>query len=165
VSGRATTKYSLPSEEENGQKPFEHTEGVGALPGRKNEPGVATLPDENLRGATFATSAGVGTHRQTFDPVSMPSQDDTFNDERHMIHGREHTGGVGRLPGRSDEEGVAVLPDERTSAGSGAGGVAGALGGAFGFCSPLSRLTALSRCYPCICSIGCRYSRWSTSGS
>jgi len=123
ISGPATTKYSLPSEEGTGAKPFEHTGGVGALPGKKTEAGVATLPDENMRGATFATSAGVGTHGRTFDATTKPTQDENVRDELHQVKGREVTGGVGRLPGMAGEEGVAVLPDERAGAGYGGAGV------------------------------------------
>lgn len=126
ISGPATTKYSLPSEEDTGAKPFEHSDGAGALPGKKTEPAVATVPDENMRGATFATSASVGTHPTTYDTTSKPTQDDSVRDELHQVKGREVTGGVGRLPGMAAEQGVAVLPDERAGAGVAAGFGAGA---------------------------------------
>lgn len=50
----APTAASLPTDELVGQKPGEHTEGVGKLPGAANETGVAVLPDEKaaVGGAT-----------------------------------------------------------------------------------------------------------------
>lgn len=36
----------MPSEEPLGAKPGEHTSGVGALPGKSTETGVAVLPEE-----------------------------------------------------------------------------------------------------------------------
>lgn len=126
VSGLSTAKYSLPSEEVSGQQPYEHSGGVGALPGSKSESGVATLPGENLHGATPATSSVTGANARTFDTISKPSQDDQFADDSRMFGGREHAGGVGRLPGSNEEQGVAMLPDERNSARTDAGVVAGA---------------------------------------
>lgn len=40
-----TTSTSLPSQEYEGQKPFEHTDGAGALPGSIHEQSVAVPPD------------------------------------------------------------------------------------------------------------------------
>lgn len=37
---------SMPSTETQGQQPREHTDGVGSLPGSKDEQGVAVLPEE-----------------------------------------------------------------------------------------------------------------------
>jgi hypothetical protein len=37
---------SMPSQEFEGQQPFEHSNGVGALPGRLQEESVAKLPEE-----------------------------------------------------------------------------------------------------------------------
>ncbi|GJE89119.1 hypothetical protein PsYK624_052130 [Phanerochaete sordida] len=108
-----TTKYSLPSEEATGAKPFEHSDGAGALPGKRTEPAVAAMPEENTRGSTFATNASVGTHARPLGTTVMPTQDDTARDDLHQVRGNEVTGGVGRLPGKAGEEGVAVLPDER----------------------------------------------------
>jgi hypothetical protein len=91
VAGAATAKTSLPSSEITGAQPGEHTDGVGALPGRFTETGVAKLPDER---------AGTNT-------ATLPSQEPTG------AHTGEHTDGVGALPGKFNESGVARLPDER----------------------------------------------------
>jgi hypothetical protein len=37
---------SLPTHEEQGAKPYEHSEGVGALPGNVKQEAVAKLPEE-----------------------------------------------------------------------------------------------------------------------
>lgn len=42
----AMSKMTLPSEEYDGQKPFVHTDGAGALPGTLGESNVALLPEE-----------------------------------------------------------------------------------------------------------------------
>ena len=126
--GLSAKKYSLPSEEATGKKPFEHTDGAGALPGLRREPAVATLPDENSRGATNATSAQVGTHGRTYDPVSKPTQVDQWHGQ-----GANVSGGVGHLPGSDGESGVAVLPDQRSGVGIGLGSAtaAGAISGMY----------------------------------
>ncbi|THG97128.1 hypothetical protein EW026_g4811 [Hermanssonia centrifuga] len=109
AAGGANT--SLPTSEKLGQQPYEHSGGVGALPGNLNEPAVATLPDQNPRGSTAATSASVGTHGRTFDTTTLPSQ------EHDIGVGGSVSGGVGALPGKAGEEGVAILPDERGGSG------------------------------------------------
>ncbi|EKM52498.1 uncharacterized protein PHACADRAFT_31008 [Phanerochaete carnosa HHB-10118-sp] len=101
-----TTKYSLPSEEENGAKPFEHTDGAGALPGNRTESSVATLPDENTRG-TIATSAGASHRAGGVGATSLPTN------ETSGAQPFERNNGVGALPGKSTESGVAKLPDEK----------------------------------------------------
>ncbi|EPQ54573.1 hypothetical protein GLOTRDRAFT_129923 [Gloeophyllum trabeum ATCC 11539] len=50
---------SLPSTEVNGARPSEHVDGVGALPGRIGEAGVAKLPDEREPQEKQSTLAGV----------------------------------------------------------------------------------------------------------
>lgn len=106
-----TTKYSLPSDELSGAKPGEHVGGVGALPGNRAEAGVATFPDENARGSTNATSSSVGTHGRTYGAATLPSQEQPGG----------VSGGVGSLPGRVGEEGVALLPDQRSENTTGTG--------------------------------------------
>lgn len=103
---------SVPSRELDGAQPGDHSSGVGALPGSINESGVARLPDEGGNGITGATSAAVGTHAKNFGAVTLPSQDDSWR-------GDGVSGGVGTLPGRKDEQGVAMLPDERSASETG----------------------------------------------
>lgn len=47
---RATPSTTLPLEEKEGQRPGDHTAGVGALPGTIDEAGVAVLPIEKNLG-------------------------------------------------------------------------------------------------------------------
>lgn len=119
----AVTGSTLPTRELDGAKPYEHSSGAGALPGSWNEPAVAALPDEGARGITNATSASVGTHARTFGQATLPSHDDDWRGDGHQADGGvEHgqvSGGVGSLPGHKDEQGVAVLPDERNASGMG----------------------------------------------
>jgi hypothetical protein len=103
---------SVPSRELDGAQPGDRSSGVGALPGSINESGVARLPDEGGNGVTGATSANVGTNAKNFGTVTLPSQDDSWR-------GAGVSGGVGALPGHKDEQGVAVLPDERSANESG----------------------------------------------
>jgi len=49
----------LPPTEVNGARPSEHVDGVGALPGRVTEAGVAKLPDERAPEEKQSTLAGV----------------------------------------------------------------------------------------------------------
>lgn len=69
-----TLRESLPTQESSGQAPYTHQDGVGALPGRNSEVGVAVLPDESssLGGATAATSSAIGTHANATSTVSRP---------------------------------------------------------------------------------------------
>lgn len=115
---------TLPSQETEGTQPGEHIEGVGALPGRISEAGVARLPSErvvDLRSAqsqSTATSAALpppaaDTQLETAPqppapstPPSLPSQ------EPDGAQPAEHVGGAGALPGPADEAGVARLPDD-----------------------------------------------------
>jgi hypothetical protein len=53
----ATLKTSMPSNEPLGAQPGEHVSGVGALPGKSTETGVAVLPDEKSRCAAMLLSA------------------------------------------------------------------------------------------------------------
>ncbi|TFK52473.1 hypothetical protein OE88DRAFT_1657760 [Heliocybe sulcata] len=55
----ASGGVSLPSTEVNGARPSEHVDGVGALPGRVNEAGVAKLLDERAPEEKQSTLAGV----------------------------------------------------------------------------------------------------------
>ncbi|CCM04157.1 uncharacterized protein FIBRA_06319 [Fibroporia radiculosa] len=110
-----TDATSLPSQEKQGQSPFTHVGGVGMLPGKREEQGVAVLPDETSGGAgvTGATSSASGTNPRTYDsPAGMTRPSEEEGNERRV--GREAVGGVGALVGGKEEEGVAKLPDERT---------------------------------------------------
>ncbi|EIW71843.1 hypothetical protein TREMEDRAFT_73420 [Tremella mesenterica DSM 1558] len=89
-------KVSLPSNEPAGALPGERSSGVGALPGKNTEAGVAVLPDEKA------------------PKLSLPSQ------EVQGAVPSETSGGVGALPGVSSEKGVALLPHERGISHSGA---------------------------------------------
>ncbi|KIY54716.1 hypothetical protein I307_05998, partial [Cryptococcus deuterogattii 99/473] len=82
-----------------------HSSGVGALPGTVHETGVAILPEEEKVGHVRIHpdhAAGVGPR------TSLPS------DEYIGALPREHSSGVGALPGTVNEAGVAILPDERS---------------------------------------------------
>ncbi|KAL4244049.1 hypothetical protein ABKN59_010553 [Abortiporus biennis] len=133
VSGTTSQEptTSLPSSESTGAQPFEHTSGVGALPGNVSERGVARLPDEPGRkeelGIGAATDPNVGTHARTFDAkdTDLPSQEKEESlktglggsgdmSREPVGSSKAHaSGGVGALPGGVGEEGVAKLPDER----------------------------------------------------
>lgn len=85
--------------------------GVGSLPGRKGEEGVAILPYERLRhldnGASSDQSSD-GSYLRLFAEVAV---------EELMPTTEAHTpfayGGVGNLPGSRREKGVAMTPEER----------------------------------------------------
>lgn len=95
--------------------------GVGSLPGDKNEEGVALLPEERQpkgESQKAHTTHGFGHHHHghhhipdhelwpgTSHHVDMPSTE--------VPSGSLGGVGVGSLPGRKTEEGVALLPDER----------------------------------------------------
>ncbi|ESK86501.1 hypothetical protein Moror_9852 [Moniliophthora roreri MCA 2997] len=110
LPGGTTHPTTLPSQD-GPQKPFEHSDGVGSLPGNQSEASVAKLPDE--REAETQSPSGITTH-----PTTLPSQDGPQEPF-------EHSNGVGSLPGNQSEASVAKLPDERkaktenTSASSG----------------------------------------------
>lgn len=57
TTGAASTSTSLPTDEVAGQKPGEHTEGAGKLPGGVNETGVAVLPDEKKASSSSSSGA------------------------------------------------------------------------------------------------------------
>ncbi|KAH9942861.1 hypothetical protein B0H21DRAFT_749773 [Amylocystis lapponica] len=118
------TPLSMPTQELHGAHSSEHQDGAGALPGRANERGVAMLPDETHGGvgATGATSSAVGTHPRTYEssPDAMPSREKEGNESLGQA-----VGGVGALPGRGNEVGVARLPDEREPEDQGRTGAAG----------------------------------------
>lgn len=85
-----TSRTSKPSFEVVGAEANEHSDGIGALPGRGSEASVAKLPDEKL------------------DDV-YPTRETGGNEPFQTV------GGVGALPGGPSESGVAVLPDEQES--------------------------------------------------
>jgi hypothetical protein len=60
---------SMPSTELQGQQPGEHTEGVGSLPGSKDEQDVAVLPEER---ATKTTEMVRPEHHD--EPVDLSGQ-------------------------------------------------------------------------------------------
>jgi len=93
-------RTSLPTsfEERLGAQPGEHSDGVGSLPGKDNESGVALLPAER----TTLPSSDMEKHGTS-----------TSFEERLGVQPGEHSGGVGSLPGKSNESGVALLPTER----------------------------------------------------
>nr|KIR47560.1 hypothetical protein I312_03327 [Cryptococcus bacillisporus CA1280] len=100
---RSGTHFSLPSHELIGALNREHSSGVGALPGTVHETGVAILPEEEKVGHVRIHpdhAAGVGPR------TSLPS------DEYIGALPREHSSGVGALPGTVHETGVAILPEE-----------------------------------------------------
>ncbi|KAI0632566.1 hypothetical protein C8Q77DRAFT_1158058 [Trametes polyzona] len=96
-----------PSEEKTGNEAavgeMRHVGGVGALVGGRDESSVALAPDER---AGYNASSAVGGASRT-----LPSQEASGNDSARTPR---HVGGVGALVGGRDEQGAAVLPDERT---------------------------------------------------
>jgi hypothetical protein len=129
---------SLPSTELKGAIPGEHVGGVGALPGSLNQSSVALLPEErnptttssaltgNLLSAQHAadTRAAQSAHALSYETAAgtaglaglaarQPLEKSLPSTEKEGVASREHVGGVGPLPGKVDESGVAVLPDER----------------------------------------------------
>jgi hypothetical protein len=132
---------SLPSTELAGARAGEHVDGVGALPGSLNQSSVALLPEErnqptgsaamtanllsardtaNISAAQATTAASYETAagtmglaglaaRQPLEKKSMPTT------EKEGVVSGEHVSGAGALPGKVDESGVAVLPDERAA--------------------------------------------------
>ncbi|KJE01080.1 hypothetical protein I311_05355 [Cryptococcus gattii NT-10] len=102
---RNGTHFSLPSHELIGALNREHSSGVGALPGTVHETGVAILPEEEKVGhVRIHPDHAAGVTPRT----SLPS------DEYIGALPREHSSGVGALPGTVNEAGVAILPDERS---------------------------------------------------
>ncbi|KAI8992713.1 hypothetical protein BD414DRAFT_481960 [Trametes punicea] len=113
-----TAQVSLkPSEEMTGNEAavgeIRHVEGVGALVGGRDESSVALSPDERA-GQKAAGSVG-GASR------TLPSQEQQGNEASDAP---KHVGGVGALVGSREEQGAAVLPEERVQKqGSGTGTV------------------------------------------
>ncbi|KAK7682297.1 hypothetical protein QCA50_014500 [Cerrena zonata] len=91
--------------------------GVGALPGDRNESGVAQLPDERANPAfTSASIGGIG----DLKPVTLPSQEPYGNESLKNSRDTGRQGvqeGVGSLVGSKAESGVAKVPDERLQSG------------------------------------------------
>ncbi|KAF9257994.1 hypothetical protein L218DRAFT_935171 [Marasmius fiardii PR-910] len=85
---------SLPSQE-GPQKPLEHSDGIGSLPGNASESSVAKLPDEraNVQGSKATT---------------LPTQE---GPQKPF----ERSDGIGSMPGNASESSVAKLPDERAN--------------------------------------------------
>ncbi|KAH8102746.1 hypothetical protein BXZ70DRAFT_929798 [Cristinia sonorae] len=129
-----TPGTSLPSTETQGAKPGDYTAGVGALPGKLGEQGVARLPDEvpareKEAAATTTIGGAVDTVKQkgTSSLLSficpahlvLPVLGSTSSPQTSLPSSEPHgalpgtrSAGVGSLPGHADESGVARLPDE-----------------------------------------------------
>ncbi|KAI0692127.1 hypothetical protein C8T65DRAFT_699597 [Cerioporus squamosus] len=108
----AVTASTLPSHEPFGARPGDHSLGVGALPGTQSESNVALLPEESA-------------HPQ-FDSGAVDSRGQVGLKPSEEIKGNEatsgaarHVAGVGALVGDRSEEGVARLPDERSTPAAG----------------------------------------------
>jgi len=110
-------RKSLPSSERFGAVEGERVGGVGSLPGRFDEPDVTELPEQKEKEDRYLTSAGMVTASTTIAPgpvsgragpkSSLPSQ------EEEGQKPFAHQAGVGELPGKVSESGVALLPEER----------------------------------------------------
>lgn len=98
--------------------------GVGSLPGKRSEQGVALTPEERLHPACTYSLRRLLSWSQTHSliphiPPSSP--DDILNSHlpprMDQMPSREHlsgsTVGVGSLPGKRSEQGVALTPEER----------------------------------------------------
>ncbi|KAH9926658.1 uncharacterized protein BXZ73DRAFT_49265 [Epithele typhae] len=124
----AVTASSLPTHEPFGSHPGDHSLGVGALPGNQSEPHVARLPEESIHPAYDSGDIDSGAR------VAMkPSEENGGNENETGEAAR--FGGVGSLVGGANEEGVAMLPDERLQQtgsipGTSMGKIAGATAGA-----------------------------------
>ncbi|KAI0328799.1 hypothetical protein GY45DRAFT_1325785 [Cubamyces sp. BRFM 1775] len=106
-----------PSEETTGNESAigdaRHVGGVGALIGGRDESSVALAPDER---AGQMASGATGMASRTL-PSQEPKGNEAYNAPKHV-------GGVGALVGGREEQGTAVLPDERTQqTGTGTGTV------------------------------------------
>lgn len=95
-----------PSSETPVQQPEEPTDVGGSLPGSKDEQAVTALPDER---SPQITESSPPKPTERAQEVSLPST------ETQGQQPGERTGGAGSLPGSKDEQGVAVLPDERAT--------------------------------------------------
>ncbi|KAI0653243.1 hypothetical protein C8Q70DRAFT_1059482 [Cubamyces menziesii] len=97
----------LPSEETTGNESAvgdaRHAGGVGALIGGRDESSVALSPDERAR---LMASGATGTASRT-----LPSQEPKGNEADEAP---KHVSGVGALVGGREEQGAAILPDEKT---------------------------------------------------
>ncbi|EAU87462.2 hypothetical protein CC1G_02221 [Coprinopsis cinerea okayama7 len=76
--------------------------GVGSLPGKRNERGVALTPEERLHPA---------------DEILMSHLPPRMDQMPSREHPSGSVVGVGSLPGNRNERGVALLPDERKELG------------------------------------------------
>ncbi|TFK37236.1 hypothetical protein BDQ12DRAFT_214175 [Crucibulum laeve] len=95
------SKWDLPTKE----IPSGARQGVGSLPGTNYEKAVAETPEERLHeGTLWAIEAG-----DSHAPGAAPSPPEYPIEEKP---GGAHYFGVGSLPGKYNEQGVAVLPGE-----------------------------------------------------
>ena len=96
---------SMPSEEVEGQHAYDHSSGVGSLPGTINESGVAILPEER---SELCVPARQGV------PTAEPVLPAAVHPNPYGEKGFTSPVGVGDLPGKATESGVAILPEERS---------------------------------------------------
>ncbi|RPD72688.1 hypothetical protein L226DRAFT_511379 [Lentinus tigrinus ALCF2SS1-7] len=108
----AITASTLPAHEPFGAQPGDHSSGVGALPGNQSEASVALLPEESAH--PQYDSGPIGTSGQV---ALKPSEEATGNES--SLGQARNVAGVGALVGGRNEEGVARLPEERSTTGSG----------------------------------------------
>ncbi|KAI0056220.1 hypothetical protein BV25DRAFT_1640645 [Artomyces pyxidatus] len=88
-----TQKTSLPSTETQGIQPGEHQDGVGALPGTRDEAGVAKLPEEQ---SSQTSTERPGLHWQDSEGVGEWGQGGLHKgDERVVDKGLESVGTSG----------------------------------------------------------------------
>ncbi|KAI0742231.1 hypothetical protein C8Q80DRAFT_1122586 [Daedaleopsis nitida] len=104
----AVAPSTLPAHEPFGARPGEFSSGAGALPGHQSEANVALLPEESAH--PQFDSGAVATHAQA---GLKPSEEPHGNEA--STGAMRHVAGVGALVGDRSEEGVARLPDERSS--------------------------------------------------
>jgi hypothetical protein len=122
---------SLPSEELEGAKDHEHVKGVGSLPGKVSESGVARLPDDRTPG----TRTPAEDIRETALDASTPGKSTSTPENSAAPHGgSQASGGLGSLSKGSrkysastqDESGTSCLPfgtSNHETSGAGANGL------------------------------------------
>jgi hypothetical protein len=103
---------SLPTSEAAGAQAYEHSDGVGALPGRVGEEGIVILPDEKALGDVSSST------QETDTQTTKDSSKDNILAASVLLpssgaHPYQHDGKVDPLPGDASEEGVAKLSHER----------------------------------------------------
>ncbi|EEB95878.1 hypothetical protein MPER_05086, partial [Moniliophthora perniciosa FA553] len=96
LPGATTHSTTLPSQD-GPQKPFEHSDGVGSLPGNQSEASVAKLPDErkNTSATTHSTTLA---SQEPFEHSGGVSEREAKPKDTSPS-----SGGVGDLPGNQSE--------------------------------------------------------------